>query len=101
MALAQALFGEPFLLVLDEPNSNLDAEGEATLTHAIMGVRSRGGIVVVAAHRPSALAAVNLVLVIWGGRVQAFGPRDDIIQKVTRITSPSEAPAVADLRAGA
>lgn len=102
IALARALFGEPFLVVLDEPNSNLDAEGEAALTHAIMGVRNRGGIAVVAAHRPSALAAVNLVLMMRGGRAQAFGPRDDIIQKVTRIASHTEgAPQpVADLRTG-
>ncbi len=102
IALARALFGEPFLVVLDEPNSNLDAEGEAALTHAIMGVRNRGGIAVVAAHRPSALAAVNLVLMMRGGRAQAFGPRDDVIQKVTRIGSHPEAPPqpVADLRAG-
>lgn len=103
IALARALFGEPFLVVLDEPNSNLDAEGEAALTHAIMGVRNRGGIAVVAAHRPSALAAVNLVLMMRGGRAQAFGPRDEVIQRVTRVATNSEAPSqpVADLRAGA
>ena len=56
IALARALYGEPFLVVLDEPNSNLDSEGEAALTQAIAGVRERGGIVIVVAHRPSALA---------------------------------------------
>ncbi|BBI60884.1 hypothetical protein HSBAA_21900 [Vreelandella sulfidaeris] len=61
IGLARALFGNPFIVVLDEPNSNLDAEGEAALTAAIEGVRQRGGIAVVAAHRPSALAAVDLV----------------------------------------
>ncbi|MCP1319465.1 type I secretion system permease/ATPase, partial [Halomonas sp. 707B3] len=64
IGLARALFGNPFIVVLDEPNSNLDAEGEAALTAAIQGVKQRGGIAVVAAHRPSALAAVDLVAVI-------------------------------------
>ena len=55
-ALARALYGNPFLVVLDEPNSNLDAEGDEALTRAIQGVRARDGIVVVVAHRPSAIA---------------------------------------------
>ena len=59
IALARALYREPFLVVLDEPNSNLDAEGEAALTQAILGVRKRGGIIVVVAHRPSALAGAR------------------------------------------
>ncbi len=75
IGLARALYGNPFLVVLDEPNANLDAEGEEALTRAMLGVRARGGIVVAVAHRPSALAAVDLVLVMAKGRAQAFGPR--------------------------
>jgi ATP-binding cassette subfamily C protein len=90
VALARALFGNPFLVVLDEPNSNLDAEGEEALTHAIYGVRARGGIVVVIAHRPSALAAVDHVLAITDSRAQAFGPRDEVLGRVLR---PPAAPA--------
>jgi ATP-binding cassette subfamily C protein len=81
IALARALYGDPFLVVLDEPNSNLDAEGEAALTEAIKGVRARGGIIVVVAHRPSALAALDQVLVMRNGTVQAFGPRDEVLRK--------------------
>lgn len=82
IALARALYGKPFLLVLDEPNSNLDAEGEIALTRAVTGVRERGGIVVVVAHRSSVLAAVDLVAVIAEGRLQAIGPRDEIMSKL-------------------
>lgn len=79
IALARALYGAPFLVVLDEPNSNLDAEGDAALTRAIQAVRARGGIVVVVAHRPSALQALDKVLVLAGGQLQAFGPKAEII----------------------
>ena len=79
LGLARALYGNPFLVVLDEPNSNLDGEGEAALTEAIKGLCARGGIAVVIAHRPSALAAVDLVAVIQNGRMTAFGPKEDVI----------------------
>lgn len=81
IGLARALYGEPFLVVLDEPNSNLDGEGEAALTQAIASIKARGGIALVIAHRPSALAAVDLVAVVQGGKMTAFGPKDEIIAK--------------------
>jgi len=84
IALARALYRDPFLIVLDEPNSNLDTEGEQALTTAIRGVRARGGIVVVVAHRPSALGAVDQVLVLAQGRQQAFGPRDEVLKPPPR-----------------
>lgn len=84
IALARALYRDPFLVVLDEPNSNLDSSGEEALTRAIAGVRERGGIIVVVAHRPSALAALGTVLVLSHGRVQAVGPRDEVLAKVLR-----------------
>jgi ATP-binding cassette subfamily C protein len=86
VALARALYGSPFLVVLDEPNSNLDADGEQALTQAIVGVRERGGIAVVIAHRPSALAAVDQVLVLNKGRQEAFGPKDEVLRAVLRPT---------------
>jgi ATP-binding cassette subfamily C protein len=87
IGLARALYNDPFLIVLDEPNSNLDGEGEAALTQAILGVRRRGGIVIVVAHRPSALAAVDLVAVVQAGRLAAFGPKDEIISSVNGAVS--------------
>ncbi|WP_322414105.1 type I secretion system permease/ATPase [Mesorhizobium huakuii] len=84
VALARALYGDPFLVILDEPNSNLDSEGEAALTEAIQGIRARGGIAVVVAHRPSALASLDQVLVMANGRVQGFGPKNEVLNKVTR-----------------
>ena len=84
VALARALYRDPFLVVLDEPNSNLDAEGDQALTQAIAGVRKRGGIMIVIAHRPSALAAVDLVLAMANGQAQAFGPKEEVLRKVLR-----------------
>ena len=82
IALARAVYRDPFLVVLDEPNSNLDSEGEEALTQAILGVRERKGIVVVVAHRPSAIAGVDQLLMMSQGRAQAIGPKDEILSKV-------------------
>jgi PrtD family type I secretion system ABC transporter len=100
IALARALYGEPFLVVLDEPNSNLDAEGEHALTQAILGVRARGGVVVVVAHRPSALASVDLVLMMAEGRVQTVGPKDEVFSKVLRPVAAPAAPSRSAASAG-
>ncbi|WP_430516735.1 type I secretion system permease/ATPase [Bradyrhizobium yuanmingense] len=81
IALARALYKDPFMVVLDEPNASLDAEGDAALTDAIRRVRARGGIAVIIAHRPAALAAVDLVLTLANGHVQAFGPKDEVLRK--------------------
>jgi PrtD family type I secretion system ABC transporter len=82
IALARALYRDPFLVVLDEPNSNLDAEGDQALAHAILGVRARGGIAIVVAHRTSAVAGVDQLLVLAEGRVQALGPKDQVLSKL-------------------
>jgi PrtD family type I secretion system ABC transporter len=84
IALARALYGDPFLVVLDEPNSNLDAEGDLALTQAVRAVRARGGIAIVIAHRPSAIEGVDLVLKMKNGKALAFGAKDDVLQKVLR-----------------
>ena len=87
IALARALYGDPFLVVLDEPNSSLDNEGEVALTEALLRVRARGGIVIVVAHRPSALAAVSKLLVVAAGKQMNFGPKDEIIGSFMQATS--------------
>jgi len=92
IALARALFGNPFLVILDEPSSNLDAEGEAALTQAILKVRARGGILIVIAHRPSALAGIDQVLVMRDGKVQSFGGKDEVLSKVLRQPAPMSKP---------
>jgi ATP-binding cassette subfamily C protein len=68
-------------VVLDVPTSNLDSEGDDALTRAVLGVRARGGIVLVIAHRRSALAGVDSVLVMRGGRQQAFGPKEVVLRE--------------------
>lgn len=82
IALARALYGNPFLIVLDEPNSNLDAEGEAALTNALHSMRAIGCAVIVIAHRPSAIAAVDTLLFLSEGQMGAYGLRDEVLQKV-------------------
>ena len=84
VALARALYRDPFLVVLDEPNSNLDGDGEAALIKAVRAVRERGGIVVMVAHRSNALAAADQVAVLNGGKITAFGPRDEVLRRVMR-----------------
>ena len=93
VALARALYGDPFLVVLDEPNSNLDDDGDRALTGAIASVRRRGGIVIVIAHRPSALAAVDQVLVLANGQKVKMGPKEDVLRAVLR---PSATPVAAE-----
>jgi ATP-binding cassette, subfamily C, type I secretion system permease/ATPase len=93
IGLARALYGDPFLVVLDEPNSNLDMEGDEALAQAVLSVRKRGGILVIVAHRATALAAVDFVLLMGDGRPQAFGPRDEIMAKLFRRVQAVPAPA--------
>lgn len=82
IALARAAFGAPRLLVLDEPNSNLDSDGETALTNAIRRLQADGTTIVIVAHRPSILAQVDKLLVMRQGTVEMFGPRDEIMAKV-------------------
>jgi PrtD family type I secretion system ABC transporter len=95
IGLARALYRKPFLVVLDEPNANLDLEGEQALTHAMHELRKAGSIVIVVAHRTSALAAVNKVLMVQAGKQIAFGDRDEILSKIALLSNPAVTPKVA------
>jgi ATP-binding cassette subfamily C protein len=84
IALARALYGDPALVVLDEPNSNLDGEGGEALMHAIRQLKAEGRLVIIMAHRPAAISECDLLLVVHEGTVQAFGPRDEVLREQVR-----------------
>ena len=88
IALARAFFGDPALLILDEPNAFLDAEGETALIAAIKGARERGATILVIAHRRSVLEAANLMLVLEAGRPTMFGPSKDVVARLTAPPAP-------------
>ena len=80
VALARALYGQPALVVLDEPNANLDDAGEAALGRAVLGLKQAGSTVVLVTHRPGAIGLADKLLVLQDGRVRLFGPRDDVLR---------------------
>jgi len=82
------------VVVLDEPNSNLDADGDEALAKAITGMREAGSTVVVMAHRPSAIAAVNKLMVLNDGKVVDFGDKADVLRRATRATPAPSVQAV-------
>jgi ABC-type protease/lipase transport system fused ATPase/permease subunit len=99
IGLARAVFGDPFLVVLDEPNANLDTDGENSLGRAIQTLRRNGSIVVVISHRPSALAVLDMAMVLYEGRAIAFGPCEEIFARVrTGAGQPARAAQAAAAR---
>ncbi|MGB7321045.1 MAG: type I secretion system permease/ATPase [Albidovulum sp.] len=84
IGLARALYGDPVLLVLDEPNSNLDNDGSVALNTAIRSIKAAGGAVLIMAHRPAAIQECDLLLMLDGGARRAFGPRDEVLKSVVR-----------------
>ncbi|MCP4182827.1 MAG: type I secretion system permease/ATPase [Hyphomicrobiales bacterium] len=90
VALARAVLRMPTLVVLDEPNSNLDAEGDTALTNTIQALRENASTVVVMAHRPSAISAVNKLLVLKGGMLVEFGEKSEVLEKITQAPDPAQ-----------
>jgi ATP-binding cassette subfamily C exporter for protease/lipase/ATP-binding cassette subfamily C protein EexD len=84
VALARALYGNPRLVVLDEPNSNLDGTGEVALARAVSGLRNDGVSTVIITHRPSLIAHVSKILVLEGGRVKRFGPAGEVMKEMQK-----------------
>jgi len=79
IGLARALYDEPVMIVLDEPNSNLDNIGSQALNHAIREMKARGGAVLIMAHRPAAIQECDTLMVLDGGMRMAFGPKDEVL----------------------
>lgn len=98
VALARALFGDPTLLILDEPNSALDAEGEASLLRSIQGAKARGATVLIVAHRTGILAGVDRLLVMRDGAIERLGPREEVLAKLAGKPSPQPQPNVIDMK---
>ena len=84
LGLARALYSEPLVLVLDEPNSNLDNEGTVALNYAIKNQKAADKIVIIMAHRPSAIQECDLLLVIDNGKMLGFGPKNDVLKKLVK-----------------
>jgi PrtD family type I secretion system ABC transporter len=95
IALARALYGSPRLVVLDEPNSNLDSEGDEALLATLRGLKEDGVTVLIIAHRPSLLVGVDRLLVLRDGAVDAWGPRAEVMARLVRNAAPPPLPAAA------
>jgi ATP-binding cassette subfamily C protein PrsD len=99
VGLARAVYGNPFLVILDEPNANLDRDGELALVKAIETLRQTGSIVVLVSHRPDAIAALNIAMVLYEGRMIAFGPREQVFARVAQ--AAQQVPTVQAVQAAA
>jgi ATP-binding cassette subfamily C protein len=100
IALARAFFGDPSLVVLDEPNSNLDAAGEQALTTTLQRAKQKGVTVIVITQRPAVLNCMDKLLVLRAGRIEAFGPPADVLLRVVRPVPPAQpAPPVSPVQA--
>jgi ABC-type protease/lipase transport system fused ATPase/permease subunit len=95
VGLARALLRQPPLVVLDEPNANLDAEGEEALHRALLGMKARKQTAIVVSHKPSMLRDADKLLVLREGAVQLFGPRDWVLGRLSGAIPPGPAPVAA------
>ena len=95
IGLARAVYGDPRLVVLDEPNSNLDHAGEAALAEAMTALRKTGATIVVVTHRPSILTGMDKILVLNNGAMERFGPREEVMAAILRpVAATAQRPAV-------
>jgi ATP-binding cassette subfamily C exporter for protease/lipase len=97
IGLARALYGDPALVVLDEPNANLDDEGEAALVRAVLGLKAKGKTVVLISHRPGILSVADRLLILHQGTVQASGPRDGVLAALKQQREASQAAPAAQI----
>lgn len=93
IALARALYGDPFLIVLDEPNSNLDAAGEDALVAAVRAAKERGAIVVIVGHRPTVFAHVDQIMIMADGQVMQTGERAEMLKRINFNAAPPPPPS--------
>jgi len=97
IGLARALYGDPALVVLDEPNANLDDEGEAVLVRAVLGLKAKGKTVVLISHRPGILSVADRLLILHQGTVQASGPRDGVLAALKQQREATQAASAAQI----
>ncbi|WNV05389.1 type I secretion system permease/ATPase [Candidatus Methylospira mobilis] len=95
LGLARALYGSPRIIILDEPNSNLDQDGESALAAALNGLCDQGCTVVMVTHRPSILEQVDMIAFMREGQLAAYGPRDEVLKSLQRAPAPAPAPSKA------
>lgn len=98
IGLARAVYGDPKLIVLDEPNANLDQVGEAALAAAVGELKQRGAALIIVGHRPSTLAQADKVLLLKDGRVELFGPRDEVLQTLREAAAASGKPGAVPIQ---
>jgi len=90
IGLARALYGNPVLVVLDEPSSNLDEEGEAALVKAVIDIKQTGATVILVSHRPNIMAAIDQILVLTNGVIRMYGARDEVLGRLARPAQSAE-----------
>lgn len=98
VGLARTLYGDPKVIVLDEPNANLDADGETALAEAIKGRKARGATIVMVSHKPSVLAQADKLMLIRNGRIEMLGPREEVLRAMAPPAPPAPRPALQEAK---